>query len=47
MIDMSIIIHYQMKDLIRLQLKTLSSPHTCSLFYKIGTKPGNEVYKAL
>lgn len=45
MIDMFNIIHYQMKDLIRLQLTTLNIPH--SLFYKIGTKPGNEAYKAL
>lgn len=39
------IIHYQMKDLKPLQLKTLNIPH--SLFYKIGTKPANEAYKAL
>lgn len=45
MIDTFNIIHYQMKDLKRLQLKTLNIPD--SLFYKIGTKPENEAYKAL
>lgn len=45
MIDMFNIIHYQIKDLIRLQLTTMNISH--SLFYKKGTRPRNEAYKAL